>query len=394
MSYYTVSQVGKFVTDIFNAEVMLHNILVYGEVSGFKISQNHAYFILKDDKASLQCSCFNYKKTYVPKDGETVIIKCSPNYYSKGGKLSFIVDYIEPQGKGDLYLKIEQLKKQLFEEGLFDEARKKPIPKYPQNVGVVTSKTGAVIQDILRTVRRKNKNLNLLLVDTKVQGVGAVEELIEGIGMLDKLNLDAIIVARGGGSIEDLMPFNDEKLARAVANANTPIISAVGHETDYTICDMVADIRCLTPTAAGELVAFSEQDLVYDINDTMKGMLSIIEDKFTDNIENIDDIINDISSSVNNKFVANTKILDLKLNSILGSINKKVLSKQNDYVVLNEKIKDIGNSINEKTSFKIYKDGKRQVDLSNINVGDNINIISNNVSVEASIFAKKVDYEK
>ena len=394
MSYYTVSQVGKFVTDIFNAEIMLHNILVYGEVSGFKISQNHAYFTLKDDKAALQCSCFNYKKTYVPKDGETVIIKCSPNYYAKGGRLSFIVDFIEPQGKGDLYLKIEQLKKQLFDEGLFDESRKKPIPKYPQNVGIITSKTGAVIQDIVRTVRRKNKNINLLLVDTKVQGVGAVEELIEGIKILDKLNLDTIIVARGGGSIEDLMPFNDEKLARTIANANTPIISAVGHETDYTISDMVADCRCLTPTAAGELVAYSEDELIYDINEVMQNLLSTIEDKFTENIEYLDNIINDISVAVDNKFVLSKKSLDLSLNLIMGSVNKKVLSKQNDYVVLNEKINDIGKIINEKTTFKIYKNGKRQIDLSSISIGDNIDIVSNNILAKANINNKKVEYEK
>ena len=394
MSYYTVSQVGKFVTDIFNAEVMLHNILVFGEVSGFKISQNHAYFTLKDDKAQLQCSCFNYKKTYVPKDGETVIIKCSPSYYAKGGRLSFIVDFIEPQGKGDLYLRIEKLKKQLFIEGLFDESRKKPIPKFPQNVGLITSKTGAVIQDIVRTIRRKNKNLNLLLVDTKVQGIGAVEELVEGIELLDNLGLDAIIIARGGGSIEDLMPFNDEKLCRKIASSNTPIISAVGHETDYTICDMVSDVRCLTPTAAGELVGYEEQNVVNYIDDLMKKMLSNIEDKYTDNCDDIVDLLAEVKSAINSKFSKSNDVLDTKLNCIINLINKKVLQKQNNYVVLNEKIKDIGNFINANTLVKIYKDGVRQIDLSKIEVGENIIIQSNNTMLSADVTSKKVDYEK
>lgn len=392
--YYTVSQIGKYVTDIFNAEVMLHNILIFGEVSGFKISQNHAYFTIKDDKSALQCSCFNYKKTYVPKDGETVIIKCSPSFYQKGGRLSFIVDYIEPQGKGDLFLKIEQLKKQLFLEGLFDESKKKPIPQFCKKIGVVTSKTGAVIRDICSTARRKNKYLDILLVDTKVQGIGAVEDIIYGINVLDKLNLDAIIVARGGGSVEDLMPFNDEKLARAIFNAKTPIISAVGHETDYTICDMVADVRCLTPTAAGELVAFSSEDLLLNINSMLN--LSITNIKHKKNVCN-DELVNQIDElnySIKDKFTVNKNLLEKQITLISSGINKKVLLKQNKYVVLNENVISFNRNINEKYAVKIYKNGIRQFDLDTVNQKDNIKIVSNKISLDAVVNDKKVNNGK
>ena len=393
MTYFTVSQVAKFIFDVFEAETYLHNICIYGEVSGYKISQNHAYFTLKDENCQIQCSCFNYRKTYVPKDGETVIIKGSPNFYQKGGRLSFVVDFIEPRGKGDLFLKIEELKRKLKEEGLFEEVYKKSIPAYCKTVGVVTSKTGAVIRDINTTIRRYNKAIDIILYDAKVQGVGAVEEMIDGINALDKLNLDAIIIARGGGSVEDLMPFNDERLARTIFSAVTPIISAVGHETDFTICDFVADKRAATPTAAAELVAYSQSEQI----ENLKYTLSLLNKEITRKLgvlndelyNNIDQVNSDILSLFANK----TARCKLVINSLNSAINKKVLLKQNDYIVVDNKLKENGSIINDKTKIRIY-DGEKEIYLlTKVGVDDEITLSQNGTQVTTKILGKKVENE-
>lgn len=393
MTYFTVSQVAKFIFDVFEAETYLHNICIYGEVSGYKISQNHAYFTLKDENCQIQCSCFNYRKTYVPKDGETVIIKGSPNFYQKGGRLSFVVDFIEPRGKGDLFLKIEELKRKLKEEGLFEEAYKKSIPAYCKTVGVVTSKTGAVIRDINTTIRRYNKAIDIILYDAKVQGVGAVEEMIDGITALDKLNLDAIIIARGGGSVEDLMPFNDERLARTIFSAVTPIISAVGHETDFTICDFVADKRAATPTAAAELVAYSQSEQIENLkytlgllNKEITRKLGILNDEL---YNNIDQINSDILSLFANK----TSRCKLVINSLNSAINKKVLLKQNDYIVVDNKLKENGSIINDKTKIRIYDGGKEIYLLTKVGIDDEIILSQNGMQVTTKILGKKVENE-
>lgn len=393
MTYFTVSQVAKFIFDVFEAETYLHNICIYGEVSGYKISQNHAYFTLKDENCQIQCSCFNYRKTYVPKDGETVIIKGSPNFYQKGGRLSFVVDFIEPRGKGDLFLKIEELKRKLKEEGLFEETYKKSIPTYCKTVGVVTSKTGAVIRDINTTIRRYNKSIDIILYDAKVQGVGAVEEMIDGITALDKLNLDAIIIARGGGSVEDLMPFNDERLARAIFNAVTPIISAVGHETDFTICDFVADKRSATPTAAAELVAYSQSEQIGNLkymlgllNREITRKLSVLNDEL---YNSIDQINSDILSLLANK----TAKCKLVINSLNSTINKKVLLKQSDYIVVDNKLKEKGDVINDITKIRIYDGGKEVYLLTKIAVGDEVTLDQNGTQVITKILGKKVENE-
>lgn len=393
MTYFTVSQVAKFIFDVFEAETYLHNICIYGEVSGYKISQNHAYFTLKDENCQIQCSCFNYRKTYVPKDGETVIIKGSPNFYQKGGRLSFVVDFIEPRGKGDLFLKIEELKRKLKEEGLFEEVYKKSIPAYCKTVGVVTSKTGAVIRDINTTIRRYNKAIDIILYDAKVQGVGAVEEMIDGITALDKLNLDAIIIARGGGSVEDLMPFNDERLARTIFSAVTPIISAVGHETDFTICDFVADKRAATPTAAAELVAYSQSEQIENLkytlgllNKEITRKLGILNDEL---YNNIDQINSDILSLFANK----TARCKLVINSLNSAINKKVLLKQNDYIVVDNKLKENGSIINDKTKIRIYEGGKEIYLLTKVGIDDEITLSQNGTQVTTKILGKKVENE-
>ena len=235
---------------------------VFGEISGYKLSGPHAYFTLKDQNAQISCVRFYASRDYMPKDGESVILRGRLDYYVKGGRLTLQVSSITPVGKGLLFLQFEKLKEQLTKEGIFDEAHKVPIPKYPKNVLVVTSKTGAVIRDIVTTIRKKNPVINIVVRDVRVQGEGAGKEIASVLARVDRLGFDVIIIARGGGSLEDLAPFYDETLVRAVYKMETPVISAVGHETDFSLCDFVADVRAATPTAAGELVGYDYYDNV------------------------------------------------------------------------------------------------------------------------------------
>lgn len=247
---------------------------VFGEISGFKLSGPHAYFTLKDKESQLSCVCFYAAKTYNPKDGESVICKGSVDYYVKGGRLSLQVSSIQPVGKGLLFLEFERLKAKLLEEGLFDAAHKKPIPKFAKRVLVVTSKTGAVIRDIVTTVRRKNPIIDIVVKDVRVQGEGAGKEIAKVLERVDNLGYDVIIIARGGGSLEDIAPFYDEQLVRTVYKMKTPVVSAVGHETDFSLCDFVADARAATPTAAGELVAYDYYAMADELKKNMQRLLT------------------------------------------------------------------------------------------------------------------------
>lgn len=229
---------------------------VFGEISGCKLSGANAYFTLKDKFSQISCVCFSASKTYMPKDGESVLVRGSLDYYAKGGRLSLIINTIAPVGQGLLFLEFERLKNKLAQEGLFDEAHKKRVPVYVKRALIVTSKTGAVIRDIVTTIRRKNPVLDICVRDVRVQGEGAGREIAATLARVDKLGFDVIVLARGGGSLEDLAPFYDERLCRTIYAMQTPVVSAIGHETDYSLADFVADRRAPTPTAAGELIAY------------------------------------------------------------------------------------------------------------------------------------------
>ena len=265
--FLSVSIVNMYIHNVFLAEEMLHGIDVVGEVSGISVVRGHAYFTLKDKDAQIACNSFNCAKTYVPKNGELVIVRGSVSYYEKNGKLSLNADVIMPYGAGLIAMKLKKKKNRLAAEGIFDASHKKSLPAYPKNVCVLTSSTGAVIKDIITTVRRYNDLIDISLYGVQVQGENSADSIVKALAITDKLGFDVIIIARGGGSQEDLMPFNDERLVRAVYQANTPIISAVGHETDYTLCDLAADVRAATPTAAAELVAFDVNELKRQLSD-------------------------------------------------------------------------------------------------------------------------------
>jgi exodeoxyribonuclease VII large subunit len=247
------------------------DVWVEGEISNFRPADSgHLYFSLKDESAQLRIVMFRSQARLLkfrPENGLKVVARGRVTLYEGRGELQLMAEYLEPQGAGALQLAFEQLKAKLQAEGLFDRDRKKLIPALPKKIGVVTSPRGAVIQDILNVLRRRHKSVHVLIFPAQVQGEAAASEVSNGVRWFNKTaNVDVIIVARGGGSIEDLAAFNDEALARAIAASTIPIISAVGHETDFTICDFVSDLRAPTPSAAAELVIRSKQELDERLN--------------------------------------------------------------------------------------------------------------------------------
>ena len=254
----TVSDLNSYIKNKIAEDEALNAVIVKGEISNFKNHYTgHLYFTLKDEKSLIKCIMFKSyaeKLTFIPKDGMKVVVFGSVSVFERDGIYQIYVKAMKAEGTGDLYEKYEELKARLEKEGLFDETHKKKIPLKPNIIGVLTSQTGSVIRDIINVSTRRNPNTYIRLLPVPVQGPGAAEEIAKGIKTMNEKNLaDVIILARGGGSIEDLWPFNEEIVAREIYNSKIPVISAVGHETDFTISDFVADLRAPTPSAAAEL---------------------------------------------------------------------------------------------------------------------------------------------
>ena len=254
----TVSDLNKYIKEKIANDENLSQILVKGEISNFKNHYTgHMYFTLKDENSLIKCICFKSyaeKLTFMPKDGMKVIVLGSVSVFERDGIYQIYVKMMEEDGLGDLYTKYQELKQKLEKQGLFDEEHKIKIPLLPKVVGVLTSQTGSVIRDIINVSTRRNPNIYIRLLPVPVQGEGAAEKIAAGIEYMNRNKLaDVLILARGGGSLEDLWPFNEEIVAHSIYNSEIPIISAVGHETDFTIADFVADLRAPTPSAAAEL---------------------------------------------------------------------------------------------------------------------------------------------
>ena len=262
---YSVKQVNAYIKNMFTQDFMLNRIYIKGEVSNCKYhTSGHIYFSLKDESGSIACIMFAGQRSglaFKMQDGQQVIVLGSVTTYERDGKYQLYAKEIILDGAGLLYEKFEALKRELGEMGMFAPEYKQPIPKFAKKIGIVTAPTGAAIRDIMNISARRNPYVQLILYPALVQGDGAATSIVKGIEMLDKHGVDVIIVGRGGGSIEDLWAFNEEPVARAIFNCRTPIISAVGHETDTTIADYVADMRAPTPSAAAELAVFEYQAL-------------------------------------------------------------------------------------------------------------------------------------
>ncbi len=388
MKIFTVSQINRMIKDLIDNEVILEDITVTGELSSFSINRNIMYFTLKDNDNLLYC--IKYKATQEFKVGDLVQCRGNIKYYPKGGKLTFSVNQIEHCGQGELYKQFLMLKEKLSAEGLFDERHKIPIPRFITSIGVVTSQTGAVLQDIINVSHRRNPNLDIYVYDAQVQGSVAVRQVIEGITYFDNYSdVDVIIVARGGGSLEDLSAFNDEELARIAYICNKPLISAVGHETDYSILDFVADLRAPTPSAAAELVTYVNKDLIQYI-DTIKVKL----DQFIrDQIEKIQSSI--LASSTNIDYNINELINDevLLIKDCVQTIDE-ILAKNIDNTI--HRVDIALNTLDKLNPIALLKKGyslvsakNQPVNYKNVNVGDKINIRTADMKMTAEIINKE-----
>lgn len=325
----TVSDLNKYMKEKIAEDEYLNNILIKGEISNFKNHYTgHMYFTLKDEKSLIKCIMFKSyatKLTFMPKDGMKVMILGSVSVFERDGVYQIYARAMEEDGLGDLYTKYQELKKRLEQQGLFEEEHKMKIPMMPRVIGVLTSQTGSVIRDIINVSTRRNTNVYIRLLPVPVQGEGAAEKISNGIEYMNKNKLaDVLILARGGGSLEDLWPFNEEIVAHSIYNSEIPIISAVGHETDFTIADFVADLRAPTPSAAAELAVPD----IYEV----KRKIETYQDR------------------LRNSLIKKLELMNLRYEKCMSSsVFKEPLRKINDnYIKLDNCIKQIENSIKVK----------------------------------------------
>lgn len=287
MQKVTVKQLNLFVKSLIEGDTRLNDIYVVGEISNFKnhYASGHLYFTLKDNDASIRCVMFRGFASRVKfriEDGLKVILRGRVSIYEKDGQYQFYAEEMHPDGLGDISLQFEQIKEKLSKEGLFDAENKRPIPKFPKRIAVITSPTGAAVQDIMNILSRRWRLCEILLCGVSVQGENAVPEMLDALERVCSLSsCDLIIIGRGGGSIEDLWAFNSEALARKIYESPIPVISAVGHETDFTICDFVADLRAPTPSAAAELAVPDETEILSKLKNYSSLLKTNLENKLS-----------------------------------------------------------------------------------------------------------------
>ena len=280
-----VSQINTYLKSIIDEDINLKNIYITGEISNFTnhYRTGHLYFTLKDEKSAIKAVMFRTSASrlrFEPENGMKVLIRGSISVFERDGTYQIYCDDMIPEGVGELTIAFEQLKEKLSKEGLFDDAHKKELPQYPSRIGVITSPTGAAIQDILTVLSRRYPSGEIIFEGVQVQGDSAAAQIAEAIKKFNRLQgADVLIVGRGGGSIEDLWAFNEEIAARAIYESEIPVVSAVGHETDFTIADFVSDMRAPTPSAAAEIVAPDYREILYAADKTLDGMIDAIEKK-------------------------------------------------------------------------------------------------------------------
>ena len=328
----SVTELNKYIKDKIATDEFLNNVLIKGEISNFKHHYTgHMYFTLKDDNSLIKCIMFKSYTTnlkFVPKDGMSVLAFGTISVFERDGVYQLYCKAMQEDGLGSLYKAYEELKEKLQKEGLFDEAHKKKLPKAPKVIGVLTSNTGSVIKDIINVSTRRNPNVYIRLYPVPVQGEGAGEKIAEAIKIMNDKNLaDVLILARGGGSLEDLWPFNEEVVARAIYESKLPIVSAVGHETDFSISDFVADLRAPTPSAAAELVVPNVAELsqkldVYNLRlkNALKKKIDIMKMRYEKCMKSR--VYTDPLKNINDQYLKLDMLLKSMTNSVLTKIQK------------------------------------------------------------------------
>ncbi len=392
MTTFKVKEVSKYISNVLRRDSFLSNISVEGEVSNFKKSGGHSYFSIKDDEAMLKCVVFKtipIAQSLNLTDGQKVVVTGTVMTYEKGSYYQILCKNVEEVGRGNLYEQFLALKEKLSKEGLFNSELKKPIPKFPKNIGVVTAKNGAAIRDILNTLRRRYRIANIYFYPAKVQGIGASDEIALGVKYLDSLDfIDTIIVGRGGGSFEDLNAFNDENLIRTIFNCKKPVISAVGHEIDTMLTDYVADKRAATPTAGAELSSVSMDEIKEFLYQAEKKLnKNILEEISAEKVQlehfkkeleyyNPANRITTLKENLENL----KKSLDEKIVSIF-KYNKQLLDfKRQSLEIINP------NSILDRGYSIIYNDKNEIVkDIKTVNVGDSLKLKVSNGEIISDV---------
>lgn len=335
-----ISEVNSYIKRILTNDAILYNLKVKGEISNFKIhSSGNVYLSLKDEKSKINCIIFksNYNKDLKLGNGSKVIAHGYISLYERDGSYQLYIDNIETEGLGDLYIEFNKLKEQLDKEGLFDIRYKKSIPTMPNSIGVITSETGAVIRDIINVIKRRYPKISIKLYPVNVQGHQSKYDICEGIKFFNKENnVDTIILGRGGGSIEELWSFNEEMVAREVFNSKIPIISAVGHETDFTICDFVSDMRAPTPSAAAEIATPNLIDLEYKLENIKNRLKKSATNQINIDKKRIDYIFEKISNYLK---IYTIKDKITQIDKIYDKINFEI---ENTISIERERLKNTG----------------------------------------------------
>lgn len=335
----SVSQLNRYIKMNFDADENLANIFISGEISNFTnhYRTGHLYFTLKDDSAAVRAVMFNSsakRLKFMPEDGMKVIARGRVSVYEASGQYQLYVDDMQPDGVGALNLAYEQLKEKLQKEGLFSELHKKPLPPYPEKVGVITSPTGAAVRDIINVLGRRFPYAEIVFCPVLVQGDGAHLQLTDAVNMFNSGRAaDVIIIGRGGGSIEDLWEFNDEGLARAVYNSEIPVISAVGHETDFTICDFVADMRAPTPSAAAELAVPDANELQYALSALKNRMFLNVSSGIADRRSRLEYLTSKGALKSPDEMLSNrSQRLDTAFSKMLSSYENRIGGKKVEFI--------------------------------------------------------------
>lgn len=335
----SVSQLNRYIKMNFDADENLANIFISGEISNFTnhYRTGHLYFTLKDDSAAVRAVMFNSsakRLKFMPEDGMKVIARGRVSVYEASGQYQLYVDDMQPDGVGALNLAYEQLKEKLQKEGLFSELHKKPLPPYPEKVGVITSPTGAAVRDIINVLGRRFPYAEIVFCPVLVQGEGAHLQLTDAVNLFNSERAaDVIIIGRGGGSIEDLWEFNDEGLARAVYNSEIPVISAVGHETDFTICDFVADMRAPTPSAAAELAVSDANELQYALSALKNRMFLNVSSGIADRRSRLEYLTSKGALKSPDEMLSNrSQRLDTAFSKMLSSYENRIGGKKVEFI--------------------------------------------------------------
>lgn len=378
----TVSQLNRYVKSVLDSDFNLKSVFVSGEISNLKVNSfsGHMYFTLKDEGAAIKAVMFKSncsRLKFIPQEGMKVICRASVTLYERDGAYQLYVTDLQPDGAGSIAIAFEQLKEKLLKEGLFDQSHKKPIPSFPKKIAVITSETGAAVQDMISVIGRRWPIATLVMCPVKVQGSGSAEQMCEALTIVNqKTDCDVIIIGRGGGSQEDLWCFNDESLARFIYSSRIPVISAVGHETDFTICDFVADLRAPTPSAAAELS-------VPDINEVAASVLGLQQrldfyvKSYVDTMENR--LLNVVSRPVLADKFATVDAFSLKIDNLKSKLdylfNKNTVNAVNKLSEYTAKLDALNPA---KTLLRGYsiteRNGTTVKSIDDLSVDENINV--------------------